>query len=67
MHDTYIPLDAVVRMANGKAFVNIPKLLVGKMPWGEPPTAATRATKVGPAPGDVAQLHGTVSPTVGRC
>ncbi len=61
--DTYIPLDAVVRVAEGKAFVNVPKLVVGKMPWNEPPTAASRNAKVGPAPGEVANLYGSAAPT----
>ncbi len=61
--DTYVPLDAVVRVAEGKAFVNIPKLVIGKMPWDEPPTAATRNAKVGPRPSDIANLYGSVAPT----
>ncbi len=61
--DTYVPLDAVVRVAEGKAFVNIPKLVVGKMPWGEPPTAASRIAKVGPRPSAIGELYGSVAPT----
>lgn len=48
--NTYIPLDAVVKVSEGKAFVNVPKLVVGKMPWDEPPTVESRRAKIGPAP-----------------
>jgi nicotinamidase-related amidase len=61
--NTYVPLDAVVKVSDGKAFVNIPKLVVGKMPWDEPPTAETRRAKMGPAPGTVPKLYGSVAPT----
>lgn len=60
---TYVPLDAVVKVAEGKAFVNIPKLVVSKMPWDEPPTAETRRAKTGPAAGTVEKLYGSVAPT----
>ncbi|MFN6945517.1 MAG: isochorismatase family protein, partial [Cytophagaceae bacterium] len=36
--DTYIPLDAVVKKSGKDLFVNIPKIVAGEMPWGEPPT-----------------------------
>jgi len=61
--DTYVPLDAVVKVSDGKAFVNIPKLVIGKMPWEEAPSAAARREKVGPSPASVTALYGTVAPT----
>ncbi len=61
--DTYIPLDAVVKVADGKAFVNIPKLVVGKMPWDAPPDAGTQREKVGPPAHQVEQLYRSVAPT----
>lgn len=61
--DTYIPLDAVVKVPRGKAFVNVPKLVVGKMPWGAPPTAATHRDKLGPDPDLVDKLYGSAGPT----
>jgi ureidoacrylate peracid hydrolase len=64
-HDTYIPLDAVVKVADGKAFINLPKLVIGKMPWDEPPTTQSRRSKIGPAPAEVEQLYGSVGPTAG--
>jgi ureidoacrylate peracid hydrolase len=65
-NDIYVPLDAVVKTTPGKVFVNVPKLVVGDMPWEEPPTAATRAGKVGPARGEVSALYGSLSPTADR-
>lgn len=61
--DTYIPLDAVVKVADAKAFVNVPKLVVGKMPWDEPPTAQGRASKLGPPEKQVDRLYGSRSPS----
>ncbi len=61
--DTYIPLDAIVKVADGKAFVNIPKLVIGKMPWDEPPSAEMRQRKVGPPEDRVEYLYGSVNPS----
>ncbi len=61
--DTYIPLDAIVKVAEGKAFVNLPKLVVGKMPWDEPPSAEGRRRKIGPAADRVQHLYGSVGPS----
>ncbi len=48
--ETYIPLDAVVKVGDGEMFINVPRLFVGNMPWDEPPTSATRQEKLGPRP-----------------
>ncbi len=61
--DTYVPLDAVVKVSDGKAFVNIPKLVVGKMPWDEPPAPEANRAKIGPAPAAVEKLYGSIAPT----
>jgi len=61
--ESYIPLDAVVRRAGDTVFINIPKLVVGKMPWGEPPSRAEREQKVGPPADLVERLYGSRSPT----
>jgi hypothetical protein len=61
--DTYIPLDAVVKVAKGKAFVNIPKLVIGKMPWDEPPSAEMRRRKIGPQEDEIKHLYGSVDPS----
>jgi len=61
--ETFIPLDAAVRRAGDTVFINMPKLVVGKMPWGEPPTHAERKQKNGPMAADVERLYGSRSPT----
>jgi nicotinamidase-related amidase len=62
--DTYIPLDAVTKRAGTDVFINIPKLLVGEMPWGEPPSPADRQAKHGPPTADVDKLYGSRSPSI---
>jgi ureidoacrylate peracid hydrolase len=61
--DTFIPLDAVVRRAGSEVFINIPKLVVGKMPWSAPPTRAERSEKRGPPAAQVENLYASRSPT----
>lgn len=62
-HDTYIPLDAFVRRAGGDVFVNVPKLVVGKMPWQEPPTPQSQREKLGPPRSTVTRLYRSHSPS----
>ncbi len=62
-HDTYVPLDAVVKKIGCDVFVNIPKLIVGTMPWDAPPTAAEQAAKRGPRRGDVTKLYRSHDPS----
>jgi len=61
--DTFIPLDAVVKKAGDRVFINIPKLIVGKMPWSEPPSVEGYVEKLGPPRDKVEQLYGSRSPT----
>jgi len=61
--DTYIPLDAVVKRSGTTVFINVPKLVVGYMPWNEPPTAQGQQAKRGPSRADVQKLYGSRSPT----
>jgi ureidoacrylate peracid hydrolase len=61
--DTYIPLDAVVKKVGRDVFVNIPKLIVGKMPWDEPPSAAEQETKRGPRRDEVERLYRSRDPS----
>ena len=61
--DTYIPIDAVVKRAEDKVFVNIPKLIVGKMPWDEPPSREVRRSKFGASSQRVGLLYGSRSPS----
>ncbi|MCA1673050.1 MAG: hypothetical protein LC799_12930, partial [Actinobacteria bacterium] len=59
--DTYIPLDAVVKRSGTTVFINVPTLVVGYMPWNEPPTAQAQQAKRGPSRADVQQLYGSRS------
>lgn len=61
--DTYIPLDAVVRRSGTDVFINIPKLVVGTMPWDTPPLRAERHAKQGPRATDVDKLYGSCAPS----
>lgn len=61
--ETYIPIDAVVKQAGRKIFVNIPKLVIGKMPWDTPPTAASQQAKYGPHSSKIAKLYSSHHPT----
>ena len=61
--DTYIPLDAVTHRAEDRIYVNVPKLVVGKMPWGDRPTAEETRAKLGPPAADVTALYRSHAPT----
>ncbi len=62
--DTYIPLDAVVKRSGANVYINIPKLVVGSMPWGEPPSRSATRAKFGFPEANVEKLYGSYSPTV---
>lgn len=38
--ETYIPWDALTHRADGRVYINIPKLVVGKLCWAELPSAS---------------------------
>jgi nicotinamidase-related amidase len=61
--DTYIPLDAVVQRSGSDVFINVPKLVAGKMPWDQPPTITGRKEKEGPASSAFDHLYRSFSPT----
>jgi ureidoacrylate peracid hydrolase len=61
--DTYIPLDAVMHRAEDRVYVNVPKLVVGKMPWSDPPTAADARAKLGAPAAEVPALYRSRGPT----
>jgi len=61
--DTYIPLDAVVKRSGTNVFINIPKLVVGTMPWEAPPSRADRQAKRGPRASEVEKLYRSHSPS----
>lgn len=49
--DIYIPLDAVVKRVGNDVFINIPKTVVAKMPWSQPPSRTARQARQRPVPG----------------
>jgi len=61
--DTFVPLDAVTHRTEAAVFVNIPKLVIGKMPWGEAPTAQSTTAKLGPAAHEVGALYRSHGPS----
>ncbi len=61
--DTYIPLDAVIKRTGTDVFINLPKIVAGKMPWSEPPTLATVKQKQGQAAAQVDKLYQSYAPT----
>ena len=64
--DTYIPLDAVTKRAGNVVFVNVPRIVVGKMPWDRPPSRADRAQMHGPPAREVEKLYHSRSPSAHR-
>lgn len=61
--DTYIPLDTVIRRAGTDIFINVPKLIVGAMPWDAPPNRTEQRAKYGPPAREVEKLYRSRSPT----
>ncbi len=62
--DTYIPLDAVVKRSGPQVFINVPQVVVGDMPWSEPPSRTEREAKQGPPATEVGKLYGSHSPSI---
>lgn len=62
--DTYIPLDAVVKRAGTDVFINVPRLVVGAMPWDKPPTRDERQAKYGPRAEEVENLYRSRKPSI---
>jgi ureidoacrylate peracid hydrolase len=63
--DTYIPLNAVTKLAGKKVFINLPKMVVGKMEWNNPPTFSAEHEKHGPRAAEVEKLYLSHSPSGG--
>ena len=61
--DTFVPLDAVVKRSGTEIFINIPKLVVGTMPWAQPPSRLDQKAKQGPRASEVEKLYGSRSPS----
>lgn len=61
--ELFVPLDAVTHRSGTSTFVNVPKLVVAKLPWDQRPTAETSKSKLGPSAADVDALYRTHSPS----
>lgn len=59
--DIFVPLRAVVKRAGNDAFINVPKLVIGKMPWSEPPSENGQREKYGKPMREVDKLYGSHS------
>lgn len=59
----FVPLDAVTHHSGDAAFINIPKLVVSKLPWEERPTAEATTAKLGAPASEVGSLYRTHAPT----
>jgi ureidoacrylate peracid hydrolase len=57
-------MDAVVKRSGTDVFINIPKIVVGKMPWSEPPTLSGQQEKRGPSSDQVSALYRSRSATI---
>lgn len=62
--DTYIPIDAITKKSGNDVFINIPKLIVGEMPWKDAPTQMDRTAKQGPPAGQVSNLYRSTNASV---
>jgi ureidoacrylate peracid hydrolase len=62
--DVCIPLDAIVNRAGNEVFVNVPRVVVGKMPWDRPPERRQQREKYGPAAAEVDMLYGSLAPSI---
>jgi len=61
--ELFIPMDAVTHRAGTSTFVNVPKLVVAKLPWDQRPTAEATKSKCGPAAAEIGALYRTHGPT----
>ena len=61
--ELYIPVDAVTHRTGESVFVNVPKLVVGKLPWYQRPTVQRHDAKVGRAADEVGALYRSFAPT----
>ncbi len=62
-NDTYIPIEAVIKRAGTDVFINVPKMVAGKMLWNQPPTNAGVQEKQGQPAAQVDKLYQSFAPT----
>ena len=61
--DTFIPLDAVTHTVEDRVYINVPKLVIGKLPWGERPSVEGERSKYGLPATQVAKLYRSYAPS----
>ncbi len=61
--DIYIPLDAITKKSGENVFINVPKIIVDKLPWEEAPSKESFSEKQGNPAASINKLYGSVSPT----
>jgi ureidoacrylate peracid hydrolase len=61
--DTFIPLEAVTHAVEDRVYVNVPKLVIGKLPWGERPSAEATRSKYGLPADRVDKLYRSYAPS----
>jgi ureidoacrylate peracid hydrolase len=59
----FVPLDAVVRRSAREVVLNVPWLLVPKLPWRAAPRRAARTALLGPVTKDVDRLYRSRDPS----
>jgi ureidoacrylate peracid hydrolase len=62
--DLCIPLDAIVNRAGKEVFINVPRMVIGKMPWDHPPMRRQQREKYGPPAAQVDKQYGSRTPGV---
>jgi ureidoacrylate peracid hydrolase len=58
----HVPTDVVTMVGSDTVMINLPKLVIDKMPWDDPPTHATRRAAAGPYEDDVEHLYTSTGP-----
>ncbi|HEV2771837.1 MAG TPA: hypothetical protein VGV57_03265 [Thermoleophilaceae bacterium] len=53
----------MTRRVGEDVFINVPKLVVAKMPWDKPPSPADVGDKQGPPAAEVDHIYGSRSPS----
>jgi hypothetical protein len=56
-------MDAVIKRAGTDVFINLPKMVAGKMPWNEPPTNEGVKEKQGQPAAQLDKLYQSFAPT----
>jgi hypothetical protein len=61
--DTFIPLDAVAHRVQDRVYINVPKLVIGKLPWDERPPSESARSKLGAPVNEVEAMYRSHAPS----